>query len=254
MDFEAILARLNLHAVLPNLEELVGLDARAAEISGSRDICIRFVVRQGPRAFVRFQQGNCQVGTGDPPGSDVTLFFTSCRHLNRMFAGQANPVPLKGFTRIGFLTGPFQELTRRLEYYLDPAQGDLADAGYEKINTRLSLFTAARAIPVLADGDAAVQAVTSGMPAGSIVLKVLPEGPAVSLTFGGAGIVMNKGEVDQPSACMYFKDIHTAGALLNQQLNPFAAIALGDVMIRGQLPLIDAMDLILDRVPHYLAA
>ncbi|MFW6237231.1 MAG: hypothetical protein ACOC3F_02495, partial [Desulfosudaceae bacterium] len=60
--------------------------------------------------------------------------------------------------------------------------------------------------------------------------------------------------VPDPSACMYFKDVHTANALLNQQLNPFAAIALGDVMIRGQLPLIDAMDLILDRVPQYLAA
>lgn len=253
MDFDAILARLNLQAVLPNLEDLVRLDPPSAEIAGSRDICIRFVVRQGPRAFVRFTQGNCQVGAGTPSGSDVTLFFTSCRHLNRMFANQANPIPLKGFTRIGFLTGPFQEMTRRLEYYLDPAQGDLSDKTYEKINTRLTLYTAARAVPILAAGDAAVQAVTSGMPAGSILLKVLPDGPAVSLTVSPDGIVMEKGESEKPAACMYFKDIHTANALLNQQLNPFAAVALGDVMIRGQLPLIDAMDLILDRVPHYLA-
>ncbi|MFP4446626.1 MAG: hypothetical protein ACLFPD_10330, partial [Desulfosudaceae bacterium] len=135
MDFDAILARLNLQAVLPNLEELVRLDPPSAEIAGSRDICIRFVVRQGPRAFVRFTQKKCQVGSGDPPGSDITLFFTSCRHLNRMFANQANPIPLKGFTRLGFLTGPFQKMTQRLEYYLDPARGDLSDKTYEKINT-----------------------------------------------------------------------------------------------------------------------
>lgn len=253
MDFEAILARLNLQAVLPNLEDLVELDPRAAEIAASRDICVRFLVRNGPRAYVRFNQGSCQVGQGDPSRADVSLFFYSCRHLNRMFEGRANPVPWKGFTRLGFLTGAFKEITERLEYFLDPNRGDLDDPAYQDINTRLTLYTAGRAVPILARGDEAMRAVAAGLPEGSIMMKILPDGPAMGITFRGGTAVMSKGEIEHPLAAMYFKDVGVAGDLFNQKLNPFAAIALGDVMIRGQLPLIDAMNLILDRVPCYLA-
>ena len=53
-------------------------------------------------------------------------------------------------------------------------------------------------------------------------------------------------------ACMFMKNEQIANDLLNQNLDPFAAIALGDVMIRGQTPMLDAMDLILDRIAHFL--
>ncbi len=252
MNYDNILARLNLYAVLPNLEELVKNDSRAAELARSRDICVQFIVRGGPRAHIRFCQGTCQFGQGPPQKTDVSLFFTSCGHLNRMFDGQANPVPLKGFSKIGFLTHEFKQITERLEYFLDSAQGDLQDASYRELNTLLTLHTAARAVTVLLEADPAARSLGAGLPDGSLMMKVLPEGPAVALTFSDGSGVMEKGEAQSPLACMYIKDIPTASDLLNQKLDPFAAIALGDVKIRGLIPMIDTLDLILDRVPYYL--
>jgi hypothetical protein len=43
-----------------------------------------------------------------------------------------------------------------------------------------------------------------------------------------------------------------ANALLAGKLDAFLAVASGDVLLQGQLPLIDGVNLILDRVPAYL--
>ncbi len=251
-NYQTVLAHLNLEAVLPNLAELVARDPEAAALAAGKDICIQFSVRQGPVAHIAFQQGACRVGTGKPARSDVLLFFTSCRHLNNMFDGRANPIPLKGFTRIGFLTKNFQKITDRLEYFLKPGESSTADPEYMALNTRLMMHTAARAIAVLSEKDAAARSVAAGIPDGWVVMKVLPDGPAVSIGFSGGRAEMRPDEVDAPMACMFIKNEGVANDLLNQKLDPFAAIALGDVMIRGQTPMLDGMDLILDRIGHYL--
>jgi hypothetical protein len=253
VDYQSILAHLNLRAVLPNLEALVANDDQAAAIAKKSNMCIRFRVRNGPDAYVKFEQGACRVGQGDPGRTDILLFFTSCEHLNKMFDGQSNPIPLKGFTKIGFLTGTFQKLTDRLEYFLKPDDTDAKkDADYTAINTNLMMLTAARAISVLSKTEGAGRAIAAGIPDGSVLMKVLPDGPAVSISFKGGQAEMVKGEVDAPLACMFMKNEQIANDLLNQKLDPFAAIAGGDVMIRGQIPMLDGMDLMLDRIGLYL--
>jgi len=49
-----------------------------------------------------------------------------------------------------------------------------------------------------------------------------------------------------------FRDLAIANAFLNGRLDPFAAIAGGEVAIRGQTPMIDNLSLIFDRIPAYL--
>lgn len=252
MDYQSILAHLNLRAVLPNLEALVANDDQAAALAKKKNICIRFRVRNGPDAYVKFEQGACRVGQGSPGRTDVLLFFTSCEHLNKMFDGQSNPIPLKGFTKIGFLTKEFQTLTDRLEYFLKPTEATGKDLDYMSLNTRLMMYTAGRAIAVLCEGDPLAMAVAAGIPDGPVLMKVLPDGPAVSLDFRGGQAQVTTDEVATPMACMFMKNEQIANDLLNQNLDPFAAIALGDVMIRGQTPMLDAMDLILDRIAHFL--
>jgi hypothetical protein len=252
VNYEATLAALNLQAVLPNLEDLVRQDPTAAGIGANRNICIQFIVRGGPAAYVEFKQGVCATGSGRRDGADVKLWFTSCRHLNRMFDNQANPLPIKGLTRLGFLTKEFKKITDRLEYFLKPGSNAHPEPDYMKINTLLTLNTAARAICILVEGDPAARTVAAGIPDGAVTLKVLPDGPAATITFSGRKATMMPGEVGNPMALMLMKDLKTANELLNQKLDPFAAIALGDVMIRGQTPMIDCLDLILDRIPHYL--
>ena len=185
MDYQSILAHLNLRAVLPNLEALVANDDQAAALAKKKNICIRFRVCNGPDAYVKFEQGACRVGQGDPGRTDVLLFFTSCEHLNKMFDGQSNPIPLKKFTKIGFLTKEFQTLTDRLEYFLKPTESTGKDPDYMSLNTRLMMYTAGRAISVLCEGDPLAKAVAAGIPDGPVLMKVLPEGPAVSLDFRG---------------------------------------------------------------------
>jgi hypothetical protein len=252
LDYQSILAHLNLRAVLPNLETLVASDDQAAALAKKKNICIRFWVRNGPDAFVRFEQGACRVGHGDPGRTDVLLFFMSCRHLNKMFDGQSNPIPLKGVTKIGFLTKEFQAITDRMEYFLKPTEASINDPDYMALNTRLMMETAGRGIAVLCETDPMAKALAAGIPDGPVLMKVLPDGPAISLDFHGGQAQMTADEVAAPMACMFMKDGQIANNLLNQKLDPFAAIALGDVLIRGQTPMLDAMDLILDRIAHYL--
>ena len=252
MSYESTLAALNLQAVLPNLEALVRHDPSAATIAGKRDISIQFMVRNGPAACVEFKNGACSVTGGKRAEADVKLFFLSCGHLNKMFKNQSNPIPLKGFTKLGYLAKEFTRITQRMEYFLTPDDKLLSQADYMAVNTLLTLNTAARAICILIQGDPAARHVAAGIPDGTIMLKVLPEGPAVAVTFKNRQATMIPGEVENPSAIMLMKDLKTANDLLNQRLDPFSAIALGDIMIRGQTPMIDCLDLILDRIPHYL--
>jgi hypothetical protein len=252
LNEETILATLNLQAVLPNLEELVRHDPVAAGIAAKQDICIQFLVRNGPAAYVQFKKGACTVGNGKQAGADVKLFFTSCRHVNRMFKNQANPIPIKGLTKLGYLTKEFKKITARMEHFLTPDDNALSRPDYMAINTRLTLNTAARAICILIEGDPAAKAAAAGMPDGTVMLKVLPGGPAAAISFRNRQATMIPGEAEKPTAMMLMKDLKTANDLLNQKLDPFAAIAMGDIMIRGQTPMIDCLDLILDRIPHYL--
>jgi hypothetical protein len=169
-----------------------------------------------------------------------------------MFDGQSNPIPLKGVTKIGFLTKEFQAITDRMEYFLKPTEASINDPDYMALNTRLMMETAGRGIAVLCETDPMAKALAAGIPDGPVLMKVLPDGPAISLDFHGGQAQMTADEVAAPMACMFMKDGQIANNLLNQKLDPFAAIALGDVLIRGQTPMLDAMDLILDRIAHYL--
>jgi hypothetical protein len=323
MGYEAVRARLNLLAVLPNLEDVVRYDPEAADLIKGARITIQFVVAGGPRAFVRIADGACTVSAGMAPGArpmrmvrgargasgrdwpaageggasagvsgglssvasggaaatsagvaasggatsggatsagasdakeaTVVLGFASCAHLNKMFDGKGNPVPLWGFTKIGFLTGTFTKLTERMAYYLKPTDELLADPDYLALNTRLTLNTAAFAVPVLLENDPDCMHLRHALTDGTIGIKVLPDGPSVGLHLGHSGVWAEKGELADPSALILMRDLATASAYLNGKLDTFSAATKGEVQIWGQIGKIEAVGLVLDRVPKYLA-
>jgi putative sterol carrier protein len=49
------------------------------------------------------------------------------------------------------------------------------------------------------------------------------------------------------------KGMKVANDFLNGKMDTFTAIATGDVIIKGQTPMLDSMSLILDRIPMYLS-
>ena len=252
MDRDLIKAHLNLYAVLQNLEDLVKLDPEMAALTKTWDVSIQFAVRNGPSAYLEFRDGACRHGMGAHPGPSVKLYFTSPKHLNDMFDGKGNPIPLKGFTKLGFLKNQFSKLTDRMAHYLKPANGEAAEAAYVKINTILTLYTAAHAVKVLGQMDAVCMTVASHIPAGTLQMEVLPDGPYANIVFAGDDIRVAKGVAPNPSAKMTFKSLDIAHKLLNGQLDGFLGVAQGNVLLQGIIPMIDGVNLILDRVEGYL--
>jgi hypothetical protein len=246
-------ACLNLNAVLPNLEELVRHDSESARLSRYWQLCIQFRVRNGPAAHIVFDAGACRVSPGIHPKPQIKLYFTSPSHFNRMMDGKANPVPLKGFTRLGFLTREFPKLTERLESYLKPTADLLSDPECMALNTRMTLYTAAFAARELALHDTVGRLLASSIPDGSVSMMVMPDGPAATLRFARGAIDIVKSADETPDALMQMDGMDTAHEFLNGQLDTFAAIASGRIRIRGRIPMIDALGTILDRVPRYLS-
>jgi hypothetical protein len=252
MTKDLIKAHLNLCAVLQNLEDLVKLDGEMARLVHDWDVVVQFSVRNGPAASVTFKNGNCTHEVGRHPNPTIKLYFISPAHLNSMFDGKGTPIVLRGLTRIGFLKKDFTQLTERLSYYLKPDNNRLADEGYVKINTILTLNTAVHAAKELATLEPSSKRIAAETPHGTFQLEVLPDGPFACITLNADGISVRKGKCDAPMAKMVFKDLPAANAMLTGRLNAFLAVAQGDVILQGQLPIIDNVNLILDRVPAYL--
>jgi hypothetical protein len=225
---------------------------------------VRFAIANGPGTAVRFDHGTCTVGpvprkdeagdSGDAGGSGPTvrLAFTSGAHLNKMFDGKGQPIPYWGFNHLGFLLKQFTELTDRMAYYLTPTDELLEHPGYLAMNTLLTLNTAVFAVPVLLGYDPDCVPLRHGLSHGTVVIKVLPEGPAVSLVCGASGVLPVKGELAHPSALVLLKDLHTANDFLAGKLDTFVAAVTGDVQIWGRVAMVDTLALVLDRVGKYL--
>ncbi len=253
MNYELIKANLNLYAVLKNLEDLVKYDPETASLTKDWDISIQFSVIDGPKAYIEFKNGVCSTGRGKYDNPLVWLYFFSPGHLNRMMDGKGNPVPLKGFTKLGFLTKEFSKVTERLEYFLKPTDELLKDQAYLELNTRLTMNTAAFATREIGLLDPLGKLAASRVGNGIVNMKILPEGPAVHISFKNGDIEPGKGEKEKPMALMHLKDLNVANDFLNGKTDAFTAIASGDVIIKGQTPMLDSMGLILDRIPYYLS-
>jgi hypothetical protein len=256
MSFEAVRARLHLWAVLPNLEDVVRYDPEMAQLVGERHVTVQFRVARGPAAYVRIADGACTVGRGSAPGGAagerVLLWFASPRHLNKMFDGKGQPIPLKGFKQLGFLKKEFTQLTDRMAHCLKPTEQLLQDPAYLALNTRLTLNTAMRAVPELLAHDPEARHFRAALASGSIALEVMPDGPNVGLLLG-PDIRPVEGDIEKPSALIRMRSLGIANAFLNGRLDTFAAVARGDVEIWGQIPKVDALSLVLDRIPKYLS-
>lgn len=250
---DLIKAHLNVYAVLQNIEELVKLDKEMAQLIKDWDITIQFIVRGGPSAYLEFRQGACRHGRGAHPNPTVKLFFLSAKHLNNMFAGQGTPIPLKGFSRLGFLQKDFAQLTKKLEFYLKPAPGQVADDSFIRINTTLTMYTAAYAVAELALLEPTCKKVAASTPAGVFQMGVLPDGPYVHLRITQGAMEACKGTAAAPTALMTMKDLHTAHQMLGGHLDAFKAIVEGSIQLQGMIPIIDNIGLILDRVEAYLS-
>jgi len=250
---ERIKAHLNLYAILPNLEELVRLDTEMASLIRDKNVVVQFSVKGGPAAHVAFKDGACTHGRGQHDRPTIKLHCRSPKHLNAVFDGRAKPIPLKGFTKLGFMTREFAALTERMEAYLRPSEDQLDDAGFMKINTVLLLHTALFAVGELAVLEPESRDLAAHMGSGLMQVEVRPDGPHVALDVKDGAVTVTKRKVDRPRARMTFRDLAAVAAVLNNRVDSFQAIVQGDVALSGYMPLLNNAGLILDRVGYHLS-
>ena len=184
-EYAEIRARLNLYAVLQNLEELVRRDEQAAAIARAWRVCVQFTVRGGPAAYLEFGNGECRHRQGRRSSPEVSLYFTSARHLNAMFEGSAIPIPLRGFTRIGWLKGEFSRLTDRLEACLKPMNPAACDVT-EELRATLLLQTAAFASCELAMSEPTCRRIAGRIRDGIVTIESSPGVPMVHVIVAGS--------------------------------------------------------------------
>lgn len=244
------MAYVNLYGVLRNLEDLCAMDHEAKALIQDTQLGIQFRVKGGPIGRLVFQKGACTFheGKGD---HHVCLYFTSCDHFNAMIAGEANPIPLKGFSKLGFLKGRFVKLTERLETYLRAGEEDLIDPGFYRTNTTLLFYTAFFALGAIGNHDPIGRINANRMPDGVIQVAV-QEGPAVLLKVHKGHIRVSKGP-GKHDASMSMDSLDVAHDILSGNKDAFSCIASGELALSGYIPLLEHMNQILGQVPSYLS-
>jgi hypothetical protein len=184
----------------------------------------------------------------------VSLLFLSPAHLNKMFDGSGVPIPLRGWTRLGWMRKDFARLTDRLGHYLRPSgPAALPDEAQRRLRTVLLLQTAVYAAAELADCEPTCRRIAARIPDGALAIEVLPDGPRMQVVAQGGHLRAEKRAADRPTAQMAFRNLGVAGELLEGRLDSFRGVAEGRVIVRGLLPMLDDFGLILDRVEGYLA-
>lgn len=250
MKHELTLANINLYAVMRNLEDLCEMDSEMKNLIKDTNLAIQISVKNGPKGVISFHEGTCRFARGVHP-SNVKLYLKSPYHFNEMVEGRAKPIPLKGFTKLKFLTNDFAKLTDRLSYYLKPTLELLNDPDYANINTTLTAYTAFFALAEIGNTDPIGKLNGSRIPDGNIAVSV-KNGPAICLSAKSGFLKASKGIPKEYRASMTFENMETAGNLLNGKVDSYSCIACKTLKLKGYIPMLDNMNKLLGQVPNYL--
>ena len=248
---QTTLARVNLFAVLRSLEGLPAHDGEAASIASGRREVLQFSVGGVGAARLALGEGRIEFRPGAGACS-IKLWFPRPESLNAMFAGTGSPIPLKGLTKISYLTGPFTALTDRLGHYLRATPELLRDQAYRDANASLSLSAAVYALCEIGNSDRAGRLNAARMPDGEIFLGA-GGGPELTVVARGGSLECRKGAPERPRARMVFSDLESAGAMLRGELDSYAAIGSGRLVLGGFVPMLDNLNKVLGLVPRYLS-
>jgi len=251
MSDSLVKARCNLFAVLRGIEYLLEHDKECAELVKGTNLSIQFIVKNGPSGNLSIKDGKAVMKKGKHKSS-ITLYFTSPDHFNKMIDGKGNPIPLKGFTRLGFLTGPFMKLADKLNYYLRPEGDLLKDPAYFKANTEMTAYTAFFALSEIANHDRMGRLSGSHMPDGVMQIMV-EDGIGMHIKVDKGRLTTVKGFHKEPRCILSFKDLTAAHRVLNGTMDTFTGLGDGQMSMRGFIPMLDNMNPILDLVPAYLS-
>lgn len=247
-------AFIGLNGILADLTVLCDLDANASEIAKTKNgkpISIAFDVTDGPCGTLKFANGKCEYVKGEICGK-ITCKLFSPDHLNQMVDGKKTPMPIKGFTKIGFLLNNFTKLTDILSTYLKASDEALADRDFFEKSTVLMFHLIISAISEIANNDKIGKVSAARVKDG--VISVGIEGKAYAYIVVKDHIFTTYHlKHENPDACMIFSDLDTARGLFTGLFDSMTCLAQGKIRISGFVPMVDNLNKILARVAVYLA-
>lgn len=256
-------ARINLFAVLRNLEDLCTMDAKSNELIKDVNLGVEFNVPEVGSAVLTFADSKCTFTRGKGK-SALKLYFTSPEHFNNLIAPPIDPktgkpkmvIPIfYNVFKVGFLLNTFTALADRLSHYLRPAPEEkeklLEDADYFRINTELTAYTAFFAMAEIANSDFTGKAIAKRMPDGIIACGVT-DGPQVTIKVKNHKMYTEKGEAKDWRAQMIFADMQFAHDLLNGKSSSFTGMGTGQFQIKGAVEMLEQMAKLLTQVNYYL--
>lgn len=245
-------AYINLFAVLKSLEELVRLDEQARTLIKNTHLTLRFTVRGGPVGAIHFDDGAIRVVPGIPERCDIHLYFLSANHFNRMIDGTGTPIPLKGLTKLKFLTGKFSQLANRLESYLKPTPSQLQDKAYFNAHCRLLGMVAFFSLSQIGNFDAVGRSSAKLMPDGDIQVRAGDDYCLTIQAKGGSLQSLQKGS-DNHRCELWFKDLKALHEVLSDERHIYDLIGQGRAGMNGFVVMVDCLSPILGRIPAYLS-
>ena len=252
MTSDRIKAYLYLHAVLPQLEEVVRLDAVAQEVVAGWRSSIAFHVAGGPNLRLEVDSGRLRAlrrGRGLP---SLGLLLLGPGAAVRMFeGGGATPLPWIGAWRPRLISG-LRALSGRLQYYLRSEREQLDADGTFAAAVAIRLAVLVYAIGVLAEAWDEGRRIAAAAGADGVAAIGIAAHPPLQLSSVGGRLLVERGAPRQPNVTVEFADPDAAYGILTGALDLWTALGTGAVRLRGRLPLLDPILQLMSRVGRFL--
>ena len=249
---DLIKAYLYLHAVLPQLEEVVRVDPAAQQVVAGWRSSIGLRVAGGPVLRLEVAAGRLQAlrrGRGLP---SLGLLLLGPGAAVRMFeGGGAVPLPWVGAWRPR-LIGGLRALSARLQYYLRSEREQLAADGTFAAAVAIRLAVLVYAIGVLAEAwEEGRRIAASGGAEGVAEIGIVAH-PPLQIICAHGRLQVARGARSPANVTVQFADPDTAYGVLSGALELWTALGTGAVRLRGQLPLLDPILQLMSRVGRFL--
>ncbi len=252
--FERTLAAIHLLGVVSALEPMVAGDPEAADLAGAAPWKLGLRVGGGPSvALVAEGLGRLRVVEGLACDPTAVLTFLTPGHLNRTFRKAEPTIPpftLRGLFHLD-LAKKFEALMERAETYLKPGG---SRAGQVALRAAMLLQVARGGLAALVRYDEAVRAELPSVPKGLAALRLAGTGaPAVWIDTSGDPWRTGGGTPSRPAdVTLIFRSPEVAADAFDDRLDTAAAVGQGEIVIKGWIPLAEALNHLLERLQPYL--
>ncbi|MGE5423215.1 MAG: hypothetical protein ACM3QW_08125 [Ignavibacteriales bacterium] len=251
-----VLARLHLGAILPLLQDIVGFDESARNLVKDWNLAIQFQLPGGdPATVLIFENGQLKTQNRNYSGSKVTLSFRDSQFLNDVFQGRTQKQPSPNVNAIFHLKElkKIDKLLAFLEYYLKPDDTILKNPEIRTFCIMINLYALAFSIKQIGENDPEMIPVAHHLPDGIVEFSVV-NGPSVHIKVDEGHFEVERGPAPYANAVLEIKDMDTAWAMIQGNLNMFAAVGNCDLRLKGYIPLLDGINPLIDRMPFYLGS